>query len=369
MPARRYALTFNIESTAQKGMITYMKKTALIAACIILAGAAPAPANAAGNISVFLNGSPLSFDCQPMIKNDRTFVPVRKIFESFGMDVDWDEENKCVYSHDDENEISMGVDCDEMWVNGSCIKLDTAPFIQNGRTLVPLRAISEALKCAVDWNGKTCSVIIGRRPSCGKATAKPTAEPTVEPTEKPIVEPTAEPTVEPTEKPTVNPTAKPTAAPTVKPTAKPTVKPTAKPTAKPTVKPSVSTASEMEKEVLEIVNQERTSRGLKPLTWAEDLANVARAHSRDMINRNFFSHTNPDGQSPFDRIKANGISYRAAAENIAYGQKNAQAVMNSWMNSSGHRANILNANLKEIGIGAVKNQNGTIYWTQVFVTR
>lgn len=316
-----------------------MKKLALIAACSLLA--ASIPVHATGNVSVFLNGSQLKFDCQPMIKNDRTFVPVRKIFESFGMEVEWDEENQSVYSYNDENEISMGINCGEMCVNGTYIKLDAVPFIQDGRTLVPLRAISEALKCAVDWDEKTYSVIIG---NCSSA-VKPTVQPTAKPTAKPTVQPTAEPT------------------------AKPTVQPTAKPTATPTANPVVSSENEMEQEVLSIVNQERAARGLNALTWAEDLANVARAHSSDMISRNFFSHTNPDGQSPFDRLKSNGISYRAAAENIAYGQRSAKDVMNSWMNSSGHRANILNANLKEIGIGAVKNQKGTIYWTQVFVTR
>lgn len=125
----------------------------------------------------------------------------------------------------------------------------------------------------------------------------------------------------------------------------------------------------MEQQVLKLVNEVRAENGLSPLTWADDLANVARAHSQDMINRNFFSHTNPDGLSPFDRLKNSGISYRAAAENIAYGQKTAEAVMDAWMNSSGHRANILSSSVKELGVGAAKASNGTIYWTQVFVSR
>lgn len=125
----------------------------------------------------------------------------------------------------------------------------------------------------------------------------------------------------------------------------------------------------MEQEVLALVNSERAKNGLSALSWADDVAAVARAHSSDMINRGFFSHTNPDGESPFDRLKNNGISYRTAAENIAYGQKTPADVMSAWMNSSGHRANILNKNVTELGVGAVKNNNGTIYWTQVFVAR
>lgn len=125
----------------------------------------------------------------------------------------------------------------------------------------------------------------------------------------------------------------------------------------------------MEKEVLALVNSVRAENGLNALSWAEDVANVARAHSSDMINRSFFSHTNPDGLSSFDRLRNSGISYGTAAENIAYGQRSASEVMNSWMNSSGHRANILNKNVTEIGVGAIKNKNGTIYWTQMFISR
>ena len=88
-----------------------------------------------------------------------------------------------------------------------------------------------------------------------------------------------------------------------------------------------------------------------------------------MIDRHYLDHTDLDGNSPFDRLRNNGISYRTAAENIAYGQKTAKAVMDAWMNSSGHRANILNANVKEIGVGAATSSGGTIYWTQMFVAR
>lgn len=185
------------------------------------------------------------------------------------------------------------------------------------------------------------------------ATAKPTAAPTVKPTAAPVVKPTAAPTA----KPTVAPTAKPTAAPTVKPTAKPTTAPVS------------NSMTAMEDEVLRLTNEERAKVGAPPLKRASDLDALARAHSQDMISRHFFDHNNPDGKSPFDRMRAAGITYRAAAENIAYGQSSAASVMNAWMNSSGHRKNILNATYTEIGIGAIKNSGGTIYWTQEFVKR
>lgn len=200
-------------------------------------------------------------------------------------------------------------------------------------------------------------------PACPAATAEPKK------TEQP--EPVTEPATEaPTQAPTAAPTAAPTSSPTERPTASPTAKPTTAPTAAPTAKPvAASSASAIEREVLELVNAERAKYGLSALTWADDLASVARAHSKDMIDRGFFDHTNPDGRSPFDRLRLAGISYRTAAENIAYGQRTPEAVMQAWMNSSGHRANILNANVKEIGVGAVTSQSGTIYWTQLFVAR
>ncbi len=327
-----------------------MKKSVLMLSCALLFGSVTA--NAAKDINVSLNGNQLTFDSQPIIKNDRTFVPMRKIFEDFGMEVEWDDDTKTVCAKGNDSEISLSVGSNEMWVDGKCITLDAVPFVQNDRTLVPLRAISEALKCNVKWDADNFAVII-----IGGINAKPSALPTAVPTATPTQAPSAEPTAVPTQEPTATPAQTPSAEPTAELLATPS----------PTTAPAGERA--MEQEVLKLVNQARAENGLNPLSWADDLADIARAHSADMIERGFFSHTNPDGQSPFDRIKNNGISYRAAAENIAYGQPDAEAVMNSWMNSAGHRANILNENLKEIGIGAVKDSNGTVYWTQVFVTR
>lgn len=86
-----------------------------------------------------------------------------------------------------------------------------------------------------------------------------------------------------------------------------------------------------------------------------------------MIDNHYFSHQSPTYGSPFDMMKQFGISFTAAGENIAYGQPTAQAVMDAWMNSPGHRANILNSSYTQIGVGAVADNNGTIYWTQDFI--
>ena len=120
-------------------------------------------------------------------------------------------------------------------------------------------------------------------------------------------------------------------------------------------------------EVLEIVNKERKENGLKPLTLNKELSNVATIKSQDMINKGYFSHTSPTYGSPFDMMKSFGINYKAAGENIAKGQKSPTEVMKAWMNSSGHRANILSSKFTELGVGIARDSKGTIYWTQMFI--
>jgi uncharacterized protein YkwD len=125
-----------------------------------------------------------------------------------------------------------------------------------------------------------------------------------------------------------------------------------------------------ESEVLSLVNVERAKVSCKPLTLNGKLNAAAQAHTTDMATHNFFSHNSQDGRSPFDRITAAGYAYSAAAENIAAGSTTAAAVMNQWMNSPGHKANILNCQYTELGVGYAKGVNaeyGT-YWTQDFGT-
>lgn len=125
-----------------------------------------------------------------------------------------------------------------------------------------------------------------------------------------------------------------------------------------------SEVSSYETEVIRLVNEIRAENGLKALTADWELSRVARYKSQDMKDNNYFSHTSPVYGSPFDMIKNFGISYKSAGENIAKGQSTPQAVVNAWMNSSGHRANILNSSYTKIGVGYVKSGN---YWTQMFI--
>ena len=122
--------------------------------------------------------------------------------------------------------------------------------------------------------------------------------------------------------------------------------------------------SSFESEVVRLVNEARTKHGLKPLTENWELSRVARYKSQDMVDNRYFSHTSPTYGTPFKMIKAFGLTYRTAGENIAYGQRTPQAVVRAWMDSSGHRANILNASYTQIGVGYVASGH---YWTQMFI--
>ncbi len=131
--------------------------------------------------------------------------------------------------------------------------------------------------------------------------------------------------------------------------------------------PEASPLKTLENEVVRLVNQARASAGLSALKNNWQAARVARIKSQDMIDNNYFSHTSPVYGSPFKMMEKYGLRFSSAAENIAYGQKTAQAVMNSWMNSAGHKANIMSKTVTEIGVGAAKKSNGTLYWTQMFL--
>lgn len=125
-----------------------------------------------------------------------------------------------------------------------------------------------------------------------------------------------------------------------------------------------SNISSYEQQVIILINNIRVKNGLSKFKTNWELSRVAQYKSQDMHDKNYFSHTSPTYGSPFDMMKSFGISYRTAGENIAKGYTTPQAVVNGWMNSSGHRANILNPSFTQIGVGYVKGGN---YWTQMFI--
>ncbi|MFD0810493.1 CAP domain-containing protein [Amycolatopsis umgeniensis] len=135
-----------------------------------------------------------------------------------------------------------------------------------------------------------------------------------------------------------------------------------KPTSSKAPVPPRSQDSSLAGQVIDLVNSERADAGCSPVSNESHLAAAAQGHSDDMSARNYFSHTTPEGTTFDQRIRAAGYD-KPGAENIAKGQSNAAKVMDAWMNSEGHRANILNCKLKKIGVGV--NTKG-MYWTQNF---
>lgn len=184
----------------------------------------------------------------------------------------------------------------------------------------------------------------------------PSKKPT--PTDRVTDKPSATPAAKPTDKPSATPTGKPSATPTAKPTDKPTATPA--PSAAPT---NSTTASRYAEEVLRLVNIEREKAGLSAYTTNTTLTSAANKRAGEI--KKSFSHTRPDGSSFYTVLKEYNVSYRTAGENIAYGQKTPEEVVKGWMNSPGHRANILKPDFHKLGIG-VYEVNGVYYWTQLF---
>jgi uncharacterized YkwD family protein/spore coat assembly protein SafA len=130
--------------------------------------------------------------------------------------------------------------------------------------------------------------------------------------------------------------------------------------------PGPSSVKAFEDEVVKLVNVERSKKGLQTLKSNWEISRVARYKSQDMINKRYFSHTSPTYGSPFKMMETFGIRFSSAGENIAYGQRTPKEVMNGWMNSPGHRANILSPSYTNIGCGVAKSSTGVYYWTQMF---
>ena len=183
--------------------------------------------------------------------------------------------------------------------------------------------------------------------------------------------PTPAPTVtesgEPGVTATVTPSPSTSTPPAPSPSAPPTP-PTPNSSAPPSPSPTATGNAAFEAEVVTIVNQERAKVGCPAVTVDDRLTAAARAHSADMAARNYFSHTTPEGVEFSTRITNAGYRWSGAGENIAKGQRTPQDVMTSWMNSAGHKANILKCGFKNLGVGVAADSSGTLLWTQDFAS-
>ncbi|MFE7134819.1 CAP domain-containing protein [Streptomyces sp. NPDC057638] len=204
-------------------------------------------------------------------------------------------------------------------------------------------------------------------PSPAPPSARPSTAPTAPAKAAPAPPPPPSPTVPAPRSPETTPERTVTPpGPAKKPSAKPT--PDRRPVTPP--QPGRETGSnpgsgtEAEAQVLALVNEERSKVGCSPVRFDSALATLAGDFSADMAQRGFFSHTDPDGRTPWDRAKRAGITYMGG-ENIARGQADPGAVMNAWMKSEGHRANILNCEYKKLGVGVHLGSGGP-WWTQNF---
>ncbi|PFZ44953.1 serine protease [Bacillus wiedmannii] len=197
-------------------------------------------------------------------------------------------------------------------------------------------------------------IIPGQQPTENVVTKQPTAKPeTQKPAEqKPVEQKPAEEVQKPeAQKPAENNN---------------TQKPAEQKPAEQKPAEEAKSLSEFEQRVVELTNAERAKQGLPALKIDTELSKVARVKSEDMQKNNYFDHNSPTYGSPFDMMKKFGISYTSAGENIAQGQRTPEEVVQAWMNSAGHRANILNNGFTHIGVGYVESGN---YWTQQFITK
>ena len=233
--------------------------------------------------------------------------------------------------------------------------------IKNKNSCVSDRCKSQNASCATNNVVKGTNTTLTKKANATKAATTPKKTTTTKTTKVPKSTPTTAPkttTLKTTTAPKTT-TTKTTTAPKSTPTTAPKTT-----TTTPVTTTNNSSTASFANQVLQLVNQERAKAGLSALSTNTTLTSAANQRAKETVTS--FSHTRPNGTSFSTVLKEFSISYNAAGENIAYGQKTPQEVVTGWMNSPGHRANIMNANFGKIGIGVHKASNGTIYWTQVF---
>ncbi|WP_446674095.1 stalk domain-containing protein [Paenibacillus sp. 598K] len=265
--------------------------------------AAPALSAAvlSSSVSVVIDGTRLSLEQPPLLANGRTLVPLRGIFEALGAEVRWTAATRTVTAVKGDTTVSLRIGQSTASVNGQSVRLDAPAVVASGRTMVPLRFVSEALGASVQWDARTSTVTIrSDGGSDGDSGGQPAPQ-------------------------------------------------------------TPDTESAWAAQVVSLVNEARSQAGLSALSSDSALARVAFDKAKDMADNDYFDHDSPTHGSPFEMMDAYGISYGYAGENIAKGQRTPQEVVDAWMNSPGHRANILSDNFTTIGVGYY---NG--HWVQMF---
>lgn len=269
---------------------------------------------AALSIPIYVEGQVINTSSSPayISSTNRTMIPVRAVGEVLGLQVDWQSPAVVLTGKHQVTQKTLTVrinsQTQDLFINNQlltqCIEL------KEGRSYITLRVLAESFGYDVEWKNKSVYI------------TKPTTS------------------IPDTNKPETNTPEMDNS--------------------------TVDTQTSFEDQVLTLVNKERATAGLSPLTMDENLRKVARIKSTDMRTNGYFSHTSPTYGSPFDMMEQFGISYTAAGENIAQGYTTPEQVVNGWMNSSGHRANILSTKFTHIGVGYDANGH---YWTQMFIKK
>lgn len=390
-----------------------------------------------------------------IIENARTLIPMRAIFESLGAEVIWDAKRKTITGTKGETVVVLTVDSNTAKFNGQAILLDVTPVIQNGKTYVPIRFVSQALQARVEWDSPTQTVIVHQQQQYivinnksdkfhelnvsgiqmgdpqklvhlvfgtpkretlsqhgftwltyhqnykkftmigvqnGEVVGLYSNSETLQSKQGLKVGSTISQVSQALGTPIrsilkgninfilldskeFNNYKKDRAYIT-------TFFDTHKNNTLTSVllidqkieenlkqfygKPSDNLRNSYEKQNFDLTNSIRVRMGLKALKWSDQLLPTTRKHSQDMINRQFFDHINPDGLAPHERMQKDGITYKLAGENIAYGQFNAFYVHEGWLNSLGHRQNILEPEYEYFAVGVAFNAQNAPYFTQNF---
>lgn len=282
------------------------------------------------DIKININGNYIETPVSPMIVNDRTMIPFRVIFEAMNMEVKWNEKYQKVHGYNDTTNIILTIGSNKMIVNTDIVEIDAAPFIANDRTLVPVRAITEALQCEVGWDAENRVVVIETKDYEGPGYVAPEKE-----SENKEPENTTPNT------PYVDDT------------------------------PAYINKNdpEMANKAIEYINQKRVEYGFDELIVDKNVSNVALGHCVDMAENNYISHEAPSGTTPFERLDMAGIYYNSACEILASGFNNPKDVVESWLNSPNLKTSILSSEFTHIGLGYwLGGPNGT-YWTLLLVQR
>jgi uncharacterized YkwD family protein len=307
-----------------------MRKACILFFITLFILIASQPAGASETITVVVDGEKVDFpDTQPQIRDGRVLVPLRGTFETIGATVRWDENERTISSSKKEHLENMDV---KMRINSpyvfkdysyytlikseheqTVLKIDQSPIILGNRTMLPLRVSGESFGYNVSWESKSRTVKLSKTSSLQSKNDIFKEYPYLSSDE-----------YEP---------------------------------------------KKAELDVFFLTNKERENVNKEPLALNADLSHVAAKKSLDLYENNYFDHTSPKYGTPFNMLEAFGFNYHLAGENIAAGQPTGSAVVQAWMDSPGHRENMLKSDFEEIGIGYVKKKDQyRTYWTQLFLT-